>query len=344
VDPLELVKEMRELEARGVRLAGRFFVSDRAHLVLPLHRKLDSNREGLAENGRKLGTTQRGIGPTYADKAFRSGIRMGEFLEAGWEKRVSARAAESPETGDPAPMLKALAEAAVFLKPYIADTTTMLYDAWKAGKSILFEGAQGTMLDIDHGSYPFVTSSSSTAGGASTGTGLPPKALERVVGVIKAYTTRVGEGPFPTELLDAEGEGLRQRGREFGATTGRPRRCGWFDAVVGRYSARVNGADFWAITKLDVLDACATLKVCVAYECAGKRYETIPADARLLGQCKPVYVEYPGWLCDTSRVDRFEDLPAKAREYVAELCRLTGVPLGILSVGPRRESTFRIAL
>jgi adenylosuccinate synthase len=344
VDPLELVKEMGELEARGVKLAGRFFVSDRAHMVLPLHRKLDSAREGRAEEGRKLGTTQRGIGPTYADKAHRAGIRMGEFLLEGWEARVAARAAESPETGDPAPMLKALGEAAAVLKPYIADTTTMLYDAWAAGKSLLFEGAQGTLLDIDHGTYPFVTSSSSTAGGASTGTGLPPKALGRVVGVIKAYTTRVGEGPFPTELLDAEGEGLRQRGREFGATTGRPRRCGWFDAVVGRYSARVNGADFWAMTKLDVLDACAVIKVCVAYECRGRRIETIPADARLLAECKPVYVEYPGWTCDTAHVGRYEDLPAAARHYVSELCRLTGVPLGILSVGPRRESTFRIAL
>jgi adenylosuccinate synthase len=344
VDPLELIKEMRELEARGVKLAGRFFVSDRAHVVLPLHRKLDSVREGKAEAGRKLGTTQRGIGPTYADKAFRTGLRMGEFLDDGWKARVAARAAESPETGDLAPMLAQLAEAAAALKPYIADTTLMLHEAWKAGKSILFEGAQGTLLDIDHGTYPFVTSSSATAGGASTGTGLPPKALERVVGVIKAYTTRVGEGPFPTELLDADGEGLRQRGREFGATTGRPRRCGWFDAVVGRYSARVNGVDFWAVTKLDVLDACDVIKVCVAYECRGRRLETIPADAGLLADCKPVYVEYPGWKCDTSRLDRYEDLPEKARHYVAELCRLTEVPLGILSVGPRRASTFRIAL
>jgi adenylosuccinate synthase len=343
VDPLELMKEMKELEARGIRLAGRFFASDRAHAVLPLHRRLDSAREGKAESGKKIGTTQRGIGPTYADKMHRIGLRLGDFTQPGWEARVAARAAEAGET-DATAMIKSLAEAADFIRPYIADTTTMLHDAWQAGKSILFEGAQGTMLDIDHGSYPFVTSSSSTAGGACTGTGLPPKAIERVVGVIKAYTTRVGEGPFPTELNDAVGEGLRQRGREFGATTGRPRRCGWFDAVVGRYAARVNGADFWAITKLDVLDACDVIKVCVAYESRGKRYETMPADPAVLADCKPVYVDYPGWKCETGKLSRFEDLPEKARFYVSELCRLTGVPLGILSVGPRRESTFRIAL
>ncbi|MFO7534149.1 MAG: adenylosuccinate synthase [Kiritimatiellia bacterium] len=344
VDPMELVKEMRELGARGIRLDGRFFVSDRAHAVLPLHRRQDAAREGRAAVGAKIGTTQRGIGPAYADKAHRAGIRLGDLTEKGWEDRLRARADEMPDAAAVEAMIRDLAAAAAVLKPHITDTTTLLYDAWKAGKTILFEGAQGTLLDIDHGTYPFVTSSNSTAGGASTGTGLPPKALERVVGVIKAYTTRVGEGPFPTELLDAEGEGLRKRGREFGATTGRPRRCGWFDAVIGRYSARVNGADFWAITKLDVLDACDTIKVCVAYECQGRRYEAMPADARVLAQCKPVYVDYPGWKSDTSCVNRYEDLPEKAKHYVSELCRLTGVPLGILSVGPRRESTFRIAL
>ena len=344
VDPLELVREMTELEARGIRLAGRFFVSDRAHAVLPLHRRMDTAREGRAETGRKIGTTQRGIGPTYADKAHRTGIRMGEFRVEGWQDRVRARAVEMGDGADPEPIIRELADAAVALAPYIADTTTLLYDAWKAGKSILFEGAQGTLLDIDHGTYPFVTSSNSTAGGASTGSGLPPKAIERVVGVIKAYTTRVGEGPFPTELVDDVGEQLRQRGREFGATTGRPRRCGWFDAVIGRYAARVNGVDFWAMTKLDVLDACDTIKVCVAYEQDGKRYETIPADVRVLAACKPVYVEYPGWKSETSALTRYEDLPAPARHYVSELCRLTGVPLGILSVGPNRKSTFRIAI
>ncbi len=344
VDPLELVREMKELEARGIRLAGRFFVSDRAHIVLPLHRRLDSAREGRAEAGRKIGTTQRGIGPTYADKAHRTGIRMGELLVKGWQERVRARAGDMGEGVDPEPIIRDLAAAAAALTPYIADTTCLLYDAWKTGKSILFEGAQGTLLDIDHGTYPFVTSSNSTAGGASTGSGLPPKALERVVGVIKAYTTRVGEGPFPTELVDEVGEQLRQRGREFGATTGRPRRCGWFDAVIGRYAARVNGVDFWALTKLDVLDDCDTIKVCVAYACGTARYETIPSDARVLAACKPVYVEYPGWKRPTSALTRYEDLPEQARHYVSELCRLTGVPLGILSVGPNRASTFRIAI
>jgi len=220
----------------------------------------------------------------------------------------------------------------------------LLGDAHAAKKSFLFEGAQGTMLDIDFGTYPFVTSSNPTSGGACVGTGLPPRAVERVLGVIKAYTTRVGEGPFPTELLDATGEVLRKRGREFGATTGRPRRCGWFDAVVGRYSAMVNGVDFWAITKLDVLDELETIRVCVAYECGGKRYETVPASISVLEQCKPVYKDFPGWMSPTSHIKRHEDLPAKAKAYVKALCDITGVPLGVLSVSPQRESTFRISV
>ena len=227
---------------------------------------------------------------------------------------------------------------------FTADTVKLLGEAYAAKKKFLFEGAQGTMLDIDFGTYPYVTSSNPTSGGACVGTGIPPRAIERVLGVIKAYTTRVGEGPFPTELLDATGELLRKRGREFGATTGRPRRCGWFDAVVGRYSAMVNGVDFWAITKLDVLDEMDVIRVCVAYECDGKRYETVPASLSVLERCQPVYKDFPGWMTPTSGIKSYDELPAKAKAYVQALCDITGVPMGVLSVSPQRESTFRIAV
>jgi adenylosuccinate synthase len=220
----------------------------------------------------------------------------------------------------------------------------MVHEADRQGKSLLLEGAQGTMLDIDFGTYPFVTSSNPTAGGACIGTGLSPRRVDRVVGVIKAYTTRVGAGPFPTELCDAVGEHLRTRGGEFGATTGRPRRCGWFDAVVGRYACAVNGVDFWAMTKLDVLDDQPVLKICVAYEHEGKRYETLPSDIRVLENCQPVYESMPGWLSATSNITRYEDLPAAAKSYVARLVELCGGTLGILSVGPGRENTLRLAL
>ena len=214
----------------------------------------------------------------------------------------------------------------------------------KKGQSILFEGAQGTMLDVDFGTYPFVTSSNTTAGGACTGSGLPPGKVDRVVGVIKAYTTRVGEGPFPTELKDETGRMLGQAGAEFGATTGRPRRCGWFDAVVARYSALVNGFDYLAVTKLDVLDSLKTIRICVAYECDGKRFETVPASAGVLARCRPVYEDMEGWQTQTSSISRYQDLPERAKRYVQRICDLTGASLGILSVGARRESTLRVAI
>jgi adenylosuccinate synthase len=352
IDPIALVREIRDLEGRGIHAAGRLHVSDRAHVVLPYHKALDAARENRLAHGSKIGTTQRGIGPAYADKANRTGLRMGDLLDPHLEGRLAERLSEKNEQlaalgAAPLDTRKVCAEvleAARFLAPYITDTVSLLNAADKAGRSILFEGAQGTLLDIDFGTYPFVTSSNPTSGGACVGTGLPPKAIHRVLGVIKAYTTRVGEGPFPTELLDATGEGLRQRGREFGATTGRPRRCGWFDAVIGRYSAMVNGVDYWAITKLDVLDEQDTLRVCVAYECDGKRYESFPASIGVLERCTPVYQDFPGWRRDTSAITRHEDLPARARDYVQALCDLTGVPLGVLSVSPQRASTFRLAV
>ena len=351
IDPIALVSEIQDLAKRGVMSAGRLHVSDRAHAVLPYHKALDSALENSAKSA-KIGTTQRGIGPAYSDKACRTGLRMGDLLSkdlpAMIAERVEAKnrvlAGMGMDQLDSRTVLNQIREAAEFLRPFIGDTVALLNGALKAGRSVLFEGAQGTMLDIDFGTYPFVTSSNPTSGGACVGSGVPPRAVERVVGVIKAYTTRVGEGPFPTELLDATGEHLRQRGREFGATTGRPRRCGWFDAVVARYSAMVNGCDFWAVTKLDVLDETAIIRVCVAYECDGRRYDVVPACSTVFGNCRPVYQDFPGWMQPTTGINRFEDLPPAARSYVEALCRLTGVPLGVLSVGPRRESTFRIGI
>ncbi|MEI7947077.1 MAG: adenylosuccinate synthetase, partial [bacterium] len=242
-------------------------------------------------------------------------------------------------------LVREYAKAAETLSPYITDTVVFLNTADRAGKSILLEGAQGTMLDIDFGTYPFVTSSSPTAGGACAGSGISPRRIDRVVGVIKCYTTRVGSGAFRTELLDATGEHLRQKGGEFGATTGRPRRCGWFDAVVARYSAMVNGVDFWAMTKLDVLDDLPKIKICVAYRRDdGHIYETFPADLRALDRCTPVYEEMPGWMSDTSKTTRYEDLPLKAKAYVERLVAVSGARIGILSVGPARESTLRLGI
>ena len=350
VDPPALLNEITELEQRGIAVAGRLFVSDRAHLVLPYHRNLDAGRERQASGERKIGTTRRGIGPAYADKALRTGLRMADLVHPEFAAMLAPRVEEAGRTlqalggapVDGAEILAAYAAAAERLRPHVTDTIALVNRAARDGKSILFEGAQGTMLDIDFGSYPFVTSSNATAGGASVGSGLPPHRIDRVIGVTKAYTTRVGEGPFPTELFDETGETLRREGGEFGATTGRPRRCGWFDAVVARYSAMVNGVDSWAMTKLDVMDSLKTVKICVAYECGGERLDTVPASARRLAACAPVYEEMPGWQASTRDATRMADLPARARAYVDRLCALTGVKLGMLSVGPGRHSTIRI--
>lgn len=351
VDPIALVRELKELEGRGIQLGSRLFVSDRAHMVMPFHRLIDEYREQDRSRGEKIGTTKRGIGPCYGDKASRVGLRLGDLQDASLSALLDQKLQEqnrilaalgAPEQ-DVASVKAEYMEAAAFLSPHIADTITLLNRAIDAGEAVLFEGAQGTMLDIDFGTYPFVTSSSATAGGACTGTGVAPHRIDQVLGVIKAYTTRVGEGPFPTELLDDTGKLLRETGHEFGATTGRPRRCGWFDAVVARYSVMINGIDFWAVTKLDVLDPFETIRICVAYECEGRRYDTVPANVRILEKCRPVYEDFKGWKCSTKDVTRFEDLPAQAKAYVARLEKITGVPVGILSVGPRRDSTLRLA-
>ncbi len=350
VDPLALVKEMTDLEQRGLPMTRRFSVSDRAHLLLPYHRLLDAGHEDRLAKGRKIGTTKRGIGPAYADKASRVGLRVGDMLDPAFPEMLAQRveeknrilAALGAEVLDAAAVVAEISRAAEKIKPHIADTVSELNAAVAAGRSILFEGAQGTMLDIDFGTYPFVTSSSATSGGACTGTGVAPRHIHRILGVAKAYTTRVGEGPFPTELVDDVGKLLGKEGNEFGATTGRPRRCGWFDAVVVRYAVMVNGIDRLAVTKLDVLDTLPAIRLCTAYECDGKLYETIPGNVRILERCRPVYEEMPGWKTSTRDVTRLEDLPPRARAYVDRLCALSGASLGMLSIGPSRASTLVI--
>lgn len=350
IDPLALLEEMDGVVEQGVHIDGRLFLSDRAHLVLPYHRRIDELREARKRSQDKIGTTKRGIGPAYGDKAARTGLRMGNLLDSDLADQLQFRfeqnniliEAMGGEVFDVNAEVEAYLAAAKRLAPYIHETISMLHSAHERGESILCEGAQGTMLDIDYGTYPFVTSSNTTVGGASTGGGMPHKMIDRVIGVIKAYTTRVGEGPFPTELLDSTGEQIRKEGAEFGATTGRPRRCGWFDAVVARYSAMVNGIDFWCITKLDVLDKLETIEVCVGYEHNGSRISTFPASAKVLAECTPVYESRPGWMCKTSDCETFDELPQNAREYIHYLEDVTGVPGGILSVGPGRHSTMRV--
>lgn len=351
MDPFDLMKELEQVESWGFALKGRFHISERAHMVCEWHRALDRAEEAAREQGAKIGTTGRGIGPAYAAKVGRSGMRVGDILRPDFQDRVRAQVAEAnrslaalgAHTLDPEEMVRLYAPMVKALMPYVTDTIQFIHDRLDAGQSILFEGAQATMLDIDFGTYPFVTSSNPTAGGACTGSGVPPRKIDRVIGVIKLYTTRVGEGPFPTELTDADGETLRQRGGEFGATTGRPRRCGWFDAVIGRYAQRVNGVDFWAMTKLDVLDTFPVVKICTGYRRKdGFVYTTFPADLDVLKWCEPVYEELPGWQCETSHITKYDDLPGNAKAYIARILELIGGKLGVLSVGPARETTLRI--
>ena len=349
VDPELLFEEIDGLESRGVD-CSRLLVSEAAHVIAPYHRTLDKVTERFLGK-HKIGTTGRGIGPAYADKINRVGIRVHDLFNAEHlhdkveaslhqknqilVKLYNRRAIDVDQTTDE--LLK-LGER---LKPYVANTGLILNKALDEGKTVLFEGAQATMLDVDHGTYPFVTSSNPTAGGACTGTGVGPTKITRVVGVSKAYVTRVGEGPFPTELFDESGEWLRQQGHEFGVTTGRPRRCGWFDAVIGRYAAEVNGLTDVALTKLDVLSAFDTIKVCVAYECDGVRYDYFPMQQSVLHHAKPIYVELPGWKDeDITGCRTYEELPENTRKYIEYLEEVCGVPMSIISVGPDRDQTI----
>ena len=348
LDPVALVEEIQGVVKRGFTVEGRLFISDRAHVVFPYHRMLDAQGEARRAKGDQIGTTMRGIGPTYGDKAARFGLRMCDLIDPEFPALLRSRVEEKNRIlaamGAPVvsydEVLASTQKAMETLRPLVCDTIPLLYGAVQRGENILFEGAQGILLDIDFGTYPYVTSSNASSGGAATGSGVPPNRMDHVIGVLKAYTTRVGEGPFPSELTDGTGEELRRVGREFGATTGRPRRCGWFDAVVARHAVMTCGVDEWALTKLDVLDGFETLKICVAYELDGKRIDHFPANIREVARCKPICEDIPGWRMSTRDVTRFVDLPDAAKRYIARLEQVTGVPVGILSVGPRRSSTL----
>jgi len=345
IDPQALFAEIEELAKLGYPIDNRLVISERAHLILSYHRELDLLAE--ARRGeRKIGTTSRGIGPAYEDKIARRGIRVGDLvdpkgLEQNVRDNVTARnRLVQDSTMDWKPVLDQLLTHAERMRPMIRDVSVLLSEAMKAGKSIMFEGAQGTLLDIDHGTYPYVTSSNASVGGVCTGLGVPPKAVGRVIGVVKAYTTRVGEGPFPTELFGELGNRLRETGSEYGAVTGRPRRCGWFDAVAVRYAARINGLDGLALTKLDVLDGLDRIDVCTSYRCNGRTLTEFPSDLGQLARCEPVYESMPGWSTPTRGVRAFDRLPDAAKNYIAKLEAISGVRATIVSTGSERDDTI----
>jgi len=348
LDPVSLVGEIEKLQGVGIQVDGNnLLISDRAHLVLPYHRLLDEARENAKGSG-KIGTTKRGIGPAYADKISRTGLRLGDLMQPKvFAEKLAVRIEENNvllQALGAAPLdfeevKAAYLEAGEKLRPFVTNTLVYLHGVLKAKKEMLFEGAQGTFLDIDHGTYPYVTSSNTTAGGAATGSGVPPHRIDSVMGVMKAYTTRVGEGPFPTENEQIS-DLLHGMGREFGATTGRARRCGWFDSVATRFAAMVNGIDEIAITNLDGLDTLEMIKVCVAYRLDGREIDTLPSDFQDIAACEPVYIDLPGWKADTSAAKTFSDLPENARSYVLKLAELTGGKLKIVSVGPNRDQTI----
>ena len=349
IDPAALIEEIDLLKSQGIDCSGRLKVSDKAHVIFPYHKKIDELREARRKKGR-IGTTKKGIGPCYSDKVARVGIRIADLYDKDYfkesleknieEKNVMVKVYPKAEGFLFDDMFKEYIAYAERLKEFVIDTTALLNDALRKGKSVLFEGAQGTFLDVDYGTYPYVTSSSSTAGGACTGAGVGPSRIDRVIGVVKAYTTRVGEGPFPTEFGSDFMEKIREKGGEFGATTGRARRCGWFDSVLVKNSVEINGIDQVAITKIDVLDELETIKICVAYEYKGKTYRNIPGDPRFLEKCVPVYEEHPGWMSNTSNITAYEDLPRQAIEYLKRVSELIGTEIMLVSVGKSRKQTL----
>ena len=345
IDPQALFAEIDEIGTLGYDVGARLLVSERAHLILPYHRELDLLSE--ARRGeRKIGTTSRGIGPAYEDKIGRRGIRVCDLFDASaleQEVRENVQARNrliKDSTLDWRPLFDQMLAYGRRLRPWVADVSLFLARTSAAGRPILFEGAQGTLLDIDHGTYPYVTSSNSTIGGVCTGLGVSPKMINGVLGVVKAYATRVGEGPMPTELLGSSGDRLREGGKEFGSVTGRPRRCGWYDAVVARYASRINGLDSMALTKLDVLDGLPEIQVCTAYRYGADLLHDWPADLNVLAKCEPVYKTLPGWSRPSSGVTRYEDLPREAQAYVAFLEEISGVPVSIVSTGSGRNDTI----
>lgn len=352
VDPSVMIDEMETLTAQGIDIT-KLKVSSRAHVIFPYHRFIDQAQEKKRESGR-IGTTSRGIGPCYVDKINRRGIRIGDlYNEDAFKEKLQWNIEEKSfllknfyKQDFPLDFDRILSDylgyAKMIRKNVIEDASSFISSAASKGKNILLEGAQGMMLDVDHGTYPFVTSSNPTAGGACTGCGIGPKLIDEVIGVVKAYVTRVGSGPFMTEISGGAGDFLREKGGEYGATTGRPRRCGWFDAVVLKYSSIINGFTQLAITKLDVLDELPAIKICTGYKCGDKMLETIPSDLRVLEKCIPVYEELPGWQSDTSPVKNFEDLPQNAKNYIETISKLSGIPVKMVSIGAERGKIIHI--
>jgi len=350
LDPEVFIMEITRLKANGyLKDDSALLLSEALHIIMPYHKRIDIAREAKS-GAKKIGTTGRGIGPAYEDKTGRRGIRLMDLLD---EKAFTRKLKEVLDEKNL--ILTQLLGAEPFsfeeiyneymgyaetLRKYAADTSLLLHKDIEAGKSLLFEGAQGTLLDVDHGTYPYVTSSSTCAGGACTGSGVSPRQIHEVIGISKAYATRVGSGPFPTELLDETGEALRQAGREFGSTTGRPRRTGWFDALVARYAVRVNGLSGIAVTKLDVLSGQPTVKVCTGYNYRGTVLDEVPASLEVMEECTPVYEEYPGWNEDITSARSMAELPENARRYIERVEELSGAPVVLVSVGPRRDETI----
>jgi adenylosuccinate synthase len=349
IDLAALLDEMEALQAAGINVVENLRISNRAHVIFPFHRLIEKMSEAR-ENRIPIGTTSRGIGPCYEDKAGRRGIRIADLFDPDTfrdlydvlaeDKRILAGSFLLDDPIDYAAIREQTECYAARIRPLVCDTAVLLADAMAHGKRILFEGAQGTMLDIDHGTYPFVTSSSAAAGGACVGTGVPPTRIQGIIGVSKAYITRVGSGPFPTESTDAAGDLLRREGNEFGAVTGRPRRCGWFDAPLLRYTAMVNGFDTLMITKLDVLDHLDEIPVCIGYKLAGVEVTEMPATYRALEAIEPVYEKMPGWRTTTRGIARFDELPDRARAYLRFLEEKAGVEVGGISTGPERNETI----
>jgi adenylosuccinate synthase len=350
IDPLALVEEAGQLSNAGIDVNRQLRISNRAHILLPTHRLIEKITES-APGRTPIGTTLRGIGPCYEDKASRRGIRVADLLDTEYFSQAArelmqdhvtqARAFGIEDSIDIEDAIARYSEAAERIRPLVEDTAFLLRDAMNSHKRVLFEGAQGTMLDMDHGTYPFVTSSSACAGGVCTGTGVPPGKIEAVIGITKAYVTRVGAGPFPTEALDERGDAIRNKGHEFGSVTGRARRCGWFDVPLLRYSAALNGFETMVVTKLDVLDDLEEIPVCLEYRINGRRTSEMPATVRELAKAEPVYQVLPGWRQSTHGIDDWNSLPGAAREYVDFLATRTGIEAGCISTGPERNQTVR---
>jgi len=347
IDPKALLEEIDMLAKKKISVKGRLFISDRAHVILPYHRKIDALKE---ERVGKIGTTKRGMGPCYADKVARSGITIADLMDDVVfraklasnldDKNALLAKIYGAEPFDFDSIYKEYKDYAAKIKSYVTDASYLLNEAARKNKKIMFEGAQGTLLDVDHGTYPYVTSSNATAGGASTGAGVGPTKIDKVVGVVKAYTTRVGEGPFPTEFGPDLMDRIRKKGKEFGATTGRPRRCGWFDSLVVGHSVMVNGISEIVVTKLDVLDDLDNIKICTAYKFEGKVYKRFPANIRVLEGCQPVYEDMPGWGSDTTRITSYSRLPRNAKNYLKRIQNILGAKIVLISVGSERKQTF----